>query len=83
MLPLAAVSLPVNVLGGPGQLLDANALLDMGVKRVSVGSSLYSAAMGTFFRAAETLRQGSLDFRQGAMSHAELQTRFSAPPAGA
>jgi 2-methylisocitrate lyase-like PEP mutase family enzyme len=76
---LQAVERPVNVLAGPGQLRDANALLDLGVKRVSVGSSLYAATMGAFMRAAEMLKQGSMSYTEGALPYAELQKRFSKP----
>jgi 2-methylisocitrate lyase-like PEP mutase family enzyme len=74
---LAAVERPVNVLAGPGQLRDANALLDAGVQRVSVGSSLYTAVMGAFMRAAETLKTGQMSFTEGALPYIELQKRFT------
>jgi 2-methylisocitrate lyase-like PEP mutase family enzyme len=76
---LAAVERPVNVLAGPGELRDANALLDLGVSRVSIGSSLYTAAMGAFLRAAETLKNGQMSYTEGALPYAELQKRFARP----
>lgn len=75
---LKAVELPVNVLAGLGQLRDANALLDAGVQRVSVGSSLYTAVMGAFMRAAETLKAGQMSYVEGQLPYAELQKRFKA-----
>lgn len=74
---LAAVERPVNVLAGLGQLRDVNALLDAGVQRVSVGSSLYTAVMGAFMRAAETLKTGQMSYTEGALPYAELQKRFT------
>lgn len=47
-----SVDLPVNVLmGSPDMNLSADALSDMGVKRISVGSALSRAALGAFLRA--------------------------------
>jgi 2-methylisocitrate lyase-like PEP mutase family enzyme len=52
---LAAVSLPVNVLGKPGGPSVAE-LAELGVARVSVGSAFYSAAMGELVDSACRLR---------------------------
>ncbi|MNF92243.1 Carboxyvinyl-carboxyphosphonate phosphorylmutase [compost metagenome] len=52
---------PVNVLvGSPSLKLGLEELAELGVKRVSVGSSLARVAYGAFFHAAEELKQGSL-----------------------
>lgn len=77
---LAAVDRPINVLGGIGALQDAEALLDLGVARISVGSGLYAAAMGAFRRAATTLAAGRLDVRDGALPYAALQAAFARRP---
>jgi 2-methylisocitrate lyase-like PEP mutase family enzyme len=47
---------PVNVLGGLSQLSLAE-LSEIGVKRVSVGSSLNLAALGGFVPAAEKMKE--------------------------
>ncbi len=48
---------PVNVLMGmAGVPLSVNQLQDLGVRRVSVGSSLARAALGAFYRAAQEIR---------------------------
>ncbi|MNE94006.1 Oxaloacetate decarboxylase [compost metagenome] len=51
---------PVNVLvGSPNLRLGLEELAELGVKRVSVGSTLARVAYGAFFRAAEELRSGN------------------------
>ena len=74
---LAAIDKPLNVLGTIGQLTDAKALLDAGVHRVSVGGSLYTAAAKAFEHAAQALKNGSLDFIDGATSFTDIQTRLA------
>ena len=69
---------PVNVvmgLSGPSFSLDALAAL--GVKRVSLGSSLARAAYGAFLHAAREVREkGTFDFARGAVSYAEINAMF-------
>ncbi len=69
---------PVNVvmgLSGPSFSLDA--LAGLGVKRVSLGSSLARAAYGSFLEAAREIRQkGTFDFARDAVSYAELNAMF-------
>lgn len=70
---------PVNVV----MSLNTNAfsltmLEDMGVKRVSVGSSLARAAYGALFRAAEEiLHQGTFQYGSDATPYADLNKLFA------
>lgn len=69
---------PVNVLMGlAGVPLSVNQLQDLGVKRISVGSSLARAALGALQRAALEIRdQGSFGYSAQAMPFAELNDLF-------
>ncbi|ATH81338.1 isocitrate lyase/phosphoenolpyruvate mutase family protein [Pseudomonas sp. KHPS1] len=70
---------PVNVLMGlSGIALTLDDLSELGVRRVSVGSSLARTALGGFLRAARELRHGSCDFARDATSFAELNDLFKA-----
>ena len=65
-----AVSRPVNALGGA--TFSLRELADAGAKRVSLGSSLSRAALGSFVRAArEILETGSFDFAREALPYAD------------
>lgn len=69
---------PLNVVMG---LNNADFTLDelsaLGVKRVSVGSSLARVAYGAFFRAAEEIRQKrNFGFAAGAMPYGEINKLF-------
>jgi 2-methylisocitrate lyase-like PEP mutase family enzyme len=69
---------PVNVVMG---LSDASFTLqeleDLGVKRVSLGSSLARAALGSFYRAAtEIAQKGSFEFAKEAIPYATLSGMF-------
>jgi len=71
----AAVSpRPVNVLAGAkGGSFTVENLAPAGVRRISVGSGLYRAALGAFLRAArEIADQGTFTFGEQAASFAEL-----------
>jgi 2-methylisocitrate lyase-like PEP mutase family enzyme len=71
---LKAVDRPVNVLIGAGANVADFARL--GVRRLSVGSGLYSAAMGAFRHASKTLLdEGTVDYGT-AMPYGELQGLF-------
>jgi 2-methylisocitrate lyase-like PEP mutase family enzyme len=71
-----AVDRPVNVLMGPGGSSVAD-LAALGVRRVSVGGTLYRAALGGFMRAARELRdKGSFGFAADAMPHGDLDAAF-------
>ena len=69
---------PVNVvmgLSGPSFSLDV--LASLGVKRVSLGSSLARAAYGAFLQAArEVKEEGTFDFARSAVPYAEINAMF-------
>ena len=71
---------PVNVvmgLSGPAMSLDA--LATLGVKRVSLGSSLARAAYGAFLQAAREVKQeGTFDFARNAVPYVEINAMFKA-----
>lgn len=69
---------PVNVLMGmAGVPLSVNQLQDLGVRRVSVGSSLARAALGAFYRAAQEIRdEGTFGYGEQAMPFALLNDLF-------
>jgi 2-methylisocitrate lyase-like PEP mutase family enzyme len=70
---------PVNVVMGlAGANFSLNALQQMGVKRVSIGSSLIRAAYGAFFRATEEiLYKGTFGYANEAKPYAEINKLFS------
>ncbi|MEU1519797.1 isocitrate lyase/phosphoenolpyruvate mutase family protein [Streptomyces sp. NPDC005811] len=79
-----AVSRPVNVLaGGPGQSSVA-ALQALGVRRISLGSSLSRAALGAFLRAAgEVVEHGTFAYVADAVPYARANSLLRADdPAG-
>jgi 2-methylisocitrate lyase-like PEP mutase family enzyme len=67
---------PVNVLmSAPG--LSVAELTKIGVKRISVGSTLARAAFGAFLRAAQEMReQGTFQFAGEAVAYKELNELF-------
>jgi 2-methylisocitrate lyase-like PEP mutase family enzyme len=69
---------PVNVvmgLSGPSFSLDE--LASLGVKRVSLGSSLARAAYGAFLQAVREVKQkGTFDFARAAIPYAEINGMF-------
>ena len=69
---------PVNVVMGlSGAALSLDVLAELGVKRISLGSSLARAAYGAFFRAAQEVKhQGTFAFAQEAISYAEINAMF-------
>jgi 2-methylisocitrate lyase-like PEP mutase family enzyme len=69
---------PLNVVMGLSNAdFTLNELADLGVKRVSLGSSLARAAYGSFFQAAKEIRQkGSFGFAREAISYADLNAIF-------
>lgn len=71
---VASVDRPVNVVMGlQGVQLSLEELSALGVRRVSVGSALYRAAMGEFLRAArEMAEQGTFSFGSNAAAPAEI-----------
>jgi len=75
---VSSVDRPVNVLMGlQGVLLSLAELSALGVKRVSVGSSLCRAALGAFLRAAHEMReQGTFTYANEAASSREITEIF-------
>ena len=70
---------PVNVVMGlSGGNFSLDMLAEIGVKRVSLGSSLIRAAYGGFFRAAEEIRQqGTFTFANEAKPYADINKLFN------
>jgi 2-methylisocitrate lyase-like PEP mutase family enzyme len=75
-----AVERPVNVLMGDGGLAaSVRRLAELGVVRVSLGSSLARAALGELVRAAREIRdEGTFGFRTRALAGKEIATVFAA-----
>jgi 2-methylisocitrate lyase-like PEP mutase family enzyme len=71
---------PVNaIMGLAGTALSLDELADLGVKRVSVGSSLARAAYGAFLRAAREIKQnGTFAYAREAVPFAEINAMFKA-----
>lgn len=69
---------PMNVVLGLGlDSMSLNQLQDLGVKRVSLGSSLAREAYGSFFAAAEEIKQkGTFTFTKGAIPYKKLNDLF-------
>ncbi|WP_299744248.1 isocitrate lyase/phosphoenolpyruvate mutase family protein [uncultured Tateyamaria sp.] len=71
---IEAVRTPINVLVGIGQPYTIADLSDLGVRRISLGSSLYSASMGALNTAArELLDTGTFEWSKGALAYPALQ----------
>lgn len=73
---------PVNVVMGLGSVsFTVSELAELGVKRISLGSSLARAAFGAFLRAAEEVRtQGSFTFAEQAEPFARINALFQQQP---
>jgi 2-methylisocitrate lyase-like PEP mutase family enzyme len=70
---VACVDRPVHVLIGPrDRLLTVAELAEMGVKRISVGGALASAALSGLIRAARELAEGSLEWATRAVPGREI-----------
>lgn len=68
---------PVNVLMGQGSF-SVDDLARLGVKRISLGSTLARAAYGSFLRAAEEIQQkGTFTFAADAVPYATINRLFS------
>ena len=69
---------PINVVMGlSGGTFSLNKLEEIGVKRVSLGSSLARAAYGSFFRAVEEiLQKGTFNYSNEAIPYADLNKLF-------
>jgi 2-methylisocitrate lyase-like PEP mutase family enzyme len=77
---VSSVDRPVNVVMGlQGVQLSLEALSQIGVKRVSVGSALSRAALGAFLRAAREMREhGTFTFADEAVSYRDISAMFDA-----
>lgn len=75
-----SVDRPVNVIMGlQGVQLSVDELSAIGVKRISVGSSLYRTAIGAFLRAAHEMRdKGTFNWAAEATSPREITPIFTA-----
>lgn len=68
-----AVDRPVNVLAGGGTLFSVATLEGLGVKRISVGSALARAALGSLLTAAREMRnRGTFTWAKKAIPYSEL-----------
>ena len=70
---------PVNVLmSAPNEKLSVRHLIDLGVRRISVGSALARVAWGAFIRAAESIATtGTFDSLRDAVPFAKINEVFS------
>ncbi|MBS1810469.1 MAG: isocitrate lyase/phosphoenolpyruvate mutase family protein [Acidobacteria bacterium] len=77
---VSSVDRPVNVLMGmQGIQINVATLSEIGVKRISTGSSLSRAALGAFLRAAQEIQeQGTFTFGNEAASYREISAMFEA-----
>ena len=75
---VGAVDRPVNVVVGlQGVQLTVAELSEIGVRRISVGSALSRAALGTFLRAAREMREkGTFSFAGEAVTYREISAMF-------
>ena len=75
-----AVDLPVNVIMGlPGVRLTVDELSELGVKRISVGSSFARAALGGFLRAAREVKErGTFTYGDEAIGYQQVSDLFRA-----
>lgn len=78
----ASVSKPVNVVMGlRGGALSVAELADLGVRRISLGSTMVRAALGAFIRGAREIRErGTFSFAEDAVSYAQANDYMAATP---
>jgi 2-methylisocitrate lyase-like PEP mutase family enzyme len=78
---VSSVDRPVNVVMGlRGAQLSVAELEALGVKRISVGSSLYRTALGAFLRAAREMRErGTFTFASEAAAPKEIGSMLQGP----
>jgi 2-methylisocitrate lyase-like PEP mutase family enzyme len=76
---VSSLDRPVNVLMGlAGVRFNLAELSEIGVKRISVGSTLSRVALGAFIRAAEEMRdQGTFTFGDDTVSFRDISEMFS------
>ena len=75
---VSSVDRPVNVIAGlPGMTLSVAELSDLGVKRISTGSTLSRAAISAFVRAAREISEnGTFTFGDSLISFGEINAMF-------
>ena len=72
-----AIPAPLNLVAGLSNVIPAPTLFALGVKRISLGGSIARAALTAVERAGrELLETGTLDFLDGAIGYADVQSRF-------
>ncbi len=70
---------PVNVIGGIGGVTQSlSDLAALGVRRVSIGNFLHSAAMTGMINAARTMQDGRFDFTASLVPGGELNRLLKA-----
>ncbi len=75
----ASLDRPVNVIGGIGGVTQSLAdLAALGVRRVSIGNFLHSAAMTGMINAAKTMQAGRFDFTASLVPGGELNRLLKA-----
>jgi 2-methylisocitrate lyase-like PEP mutase family enzyme len=81
---VASVDRPVHVLIGPrDRLLRVDALAEIGVKRISIGGALASAAYSGLVRAARELADGSLEWTRSVIPSGEIDDLIGRGAGGA
>jgi 2-methylisocitrate lyase-like PEP mutase family enzyme len=81
---VASVDRPVHVLIGPrDRLLTVAGLAELGVKRISIGGALASAAYSGLIRAARELADGSLEWTRSLIRGGEIDALLGRGAAGA
>jgi 2-methylisocitrate lyase-like PEP mutase family enzyme len=75
---LRSVDRPLNVIAMTGMSLSLAELSAMGVRRVSVGSSLSRVALGAFLHAAKEMKEsGTFRFADETVGYGELNAMFA------
>jgi len=81
---VASVDRPVHVLIGPrDRLLSVADLAEIGVKRISIGGALASAAYSGLIRAARELADGTLDWTRAVIPGREIEALLGRGAGGA
>jgi 2-methylisocitrate lyase-like PEP mutase family enzyme len=81
---VASVDRPLHVLIGPrDRLLTVAGLAELGVKRISIGGALASAAYSGLVRAARELADGSLEWTRSLLRGGEIDALLDAGAAAA
>lgn len=75
---ITSIDSPLNVLMGiKGSCLNFEELSEIGVKRISLGSSFYRSAMSNFIKSIQQIKQtGLFDFSENSLSYQEINNLF-------